>query len=201
MIFNRISSVIYLERDAGRLDEAIPLLEEAYAAIENLPSLKFVEVETLDGWLQAGNAEKADALLSKLVADARAAHADASLSLSNPLATLGRVLLRSKRLDDALPLLREALEIRKIHEPEKWRTWDTSAMLGELMLKKQKYAEAESLLVTALEGMERDSTATQMDRKVRRNEVVGVLIELLKSLGRNEEAVAWEADNSKNSSP
>lgn len=74
-------------------------------------------------------------------------------------------------------------------------------MLGELMLKKQKYAEAESLLVTALEGMERDSTATQMDRKVRRNEVVGVLIELLKSLGRNEEAVAWEADNSKNSSP
>ena len=58
-------------KDAGRLVEALPLVEEAFRAAKKFPRLRFVGPVLLDGYVRAGKTEQADALAKELLADAR----------------------------------------------------------------------------------------------------------------------------------
>ena len=179
-------------RDAGRLEEAIPLLEEAYSASQNLPALSFMGAELLDGYLRAGKTEQGLKLLEELVAVARSNFPADSLKLATPLAYMGKLLLRSNLLDEAERVLRETEMIRQQQEPDMWRTFETKLMLGETLLKKQNYIEAEPFLTSAYEGMTKLPEGAPKNVDERRNVVVGLLVDLATSTNRPDDVAKWE---------
>ena len=60
-------------KDAGRLDEAMPLLEEAYRAGRNTPTLRWVATPLLDAYAKAGENAKLANLLQEQLLEARKA--------------------------------------------------------------------------------------------------------------------------------
>ncbi len=180
-------------RDAGRLDDALPLLEEVYRAVPEAPSMSFIGTEYLDALLRAGKAKQGLQLLPALVEDARKTNPADSLKLATPLATLGMVLLRSNKLTEAEPLLRESATIRQQQEPNKWRTFDTVGILAESLLRQRKQTEAEPLLVAAIEGMELQAADGPKEANDRRCKLIDELAESLKAQNRPDDAAIWEA--------
>src|SRR5262249_18311887 len=114
--------------DAGRLAEALPLLEEGYRASKKYPALRWIGDELLDGYAQAGKAAEAAALVAELLADARTTLPPDSQQLAGKLARIGSILLTVKAYADAEPLLRESLAIREKKEPDAWTTFNTQSM-------------------------------------------------------------------------
>ena len=68
-----MTNLAWAYRDAGKLDLALPLLEEAYRGAKKYPELRGVGAALLDGYAAAGKTEKAAALAKELLADARSA--------------------------------------------------------------------------------------------------------------------------------
>ena len=58
-------------KDAGRLKEAIPLLEEAYQAAKTIPQLRWVDGQLIDAYVKAGENAKLADLLQEQLAEAR----------------------------------------------------------------------------------------------------------------------------------
>lgn len=177
-------------RDCERLNEALPLLEEAWKSVPENPSLRFVGIELLSAYRQAGKTDEASALLKNLIADAHKKHPAESLKRSTALTTIGDILLRTGAYAEAEPLLREAMTIRQQHEPDKWGTFNSIAIVGEVLAKQNKLAEAEPLLIAAVEGMRAEAGKANSDRLA---QVVAQLVELLINLDRTDEAAKWEA--------
>ena len=74
-------------KDAGRLKEAIPLLEEAYQASGKVPTLRWVGVKLAKAYMDAGRFPEAIALLER-IRDAQTAelgpdHADTLTTLND----------------------------------------------------------------------------------------------------------------------
>ena len=59
-------------KDAGRLAEALPLLEEGYRAAKKYPRFRWLGNVLLDGYAQAGKTEQAADLTRELLADLHA---------------------------------------------------------------------------------------------------------------------------------
>ena len=57
--------------DAGRLKEAIPLLEEAHQAAKRFPTLRWVANPLIDAYVKAGENAKLADLLQEQLAEAR----------------------------------------------------------------------------------------------------------------------------------
>ncbi len=184
-------------RDAGRLEEALPLLEEVYRAVPDVPSVKFIGIELLDCRLQAGKIEEALELLPVLVDDARKSNPADSTKLAKPLATMGAILLRSDRMIEAEPLLRESVNIRQKLAPDDWGTFDITGMLGESLLKQEQYDAAEPFLVAAIEGMQLHLADGPKNAAGRCDTLIDQLVESLKSQNRPEDASKWLAKRSR----
>jgi len=58
-------------KDAGRFDDALPLLEESYRSAKQYSKLRWVSAQLLDGYARAGKTEQAAALANELLAEAR----------------------------------------------------------------------------------------------------------------------------------
>ncbi len=67
--------------------------------------------------------------------------------------TLAEAYLRANRLSEAETLTRECLEIREKKSPDNWRAFDTRRLLGGVLLRQKKYADAKALLASGYEGM------------------------------------------------
>lgn len=184
-------------RDAGRLEEALPLLEEVYRAVPDVPSVKFVGIELLDCRLQAGKTEDALELLPLLVEDARKSHPADSTKLAKPLATIGAILLRSDRMIEAEPLLRESVNIRQKLAPEEWSTFDITGMLGESLQMQEQPDAAEPFLVAAIDGMKLHLQDGPNDAAGRCDTLIDQLVNSLKSQNRPEDASKWLAKRSR----
>ena len=128
--------------DAGRLDEAIPLLEEAYQASGRIPKLRRVGARLLDAYTMAGRSADAAKLVEQLLADARQTAQPNSPQLAGTLAQFGRTLLQAGAYAEAEPLLRECLAIYEKTQPDLSSTFDSKALLGGALLAQKKYDEA-----------------------------------------------------------
>ena len=140
-------------KDAGRLKEAIPLLEEAYQAAKRFPSLRWVADPLIDAYMKAGENTKLADLLQEQLAEARRTLPKDNPRLASLLAQIGLSLLQQKKWTEAEPLLRECLAIREKTQPDVWSTFNTQSLLGGALLGQKKYAEAEPLLLAGYEGM------------------------------------------------
>jgi tetratricopeptide (TPR) repeat protein len=105
-------------KDAGRLAEALPLLEEANRAVPKFFTLRFARGQLLDAYINAGRNDKATALAKVTLTEDRAALPAGNPQLAGALAQAGSSLLKLKNWSEAEVVLRESLTIREAKEPD-----------------------------------------------------------------------------------
>jgi hypothetical protein len=184
---------------AGRLMEAIPLLEEAYQASRKYPHLSWCGEQLADAYTKAGeNAKLADLLREQLV-EARMTLAKDSPQLALALAQIGLRLLEQKKWAEAELLLSECVTIREKTQPDAWSTFNVQSMLGGALLGQKKYAEAEPLLLKGYEGMKTRETTMPKEggAQLRIPEALDRLIDLYNATNRPAEVKPWQAERAK----
>ena len=143
-------------KDAGRLAEAIPLLEEAYRAAKKYPHAS-LGGSAIARRLHKGRRERQARQLASANSCPKLGKRCPRTARNWPalLAQIGMGLLEQKKWAEAEPLLRECLAIREKTQPDSWVTFNTKSMLGGALLGQKKYAEAEPLLLAGYEGMKK----------------------------------------------
>jgi hypothetical protein len=94
-------------KDAGRLKEAVALLEEAHRAVKKHPKLAWVTPQLIDAYQKAGENGKVATLLLEQLPAARKALPKGSPQLGGLLAQVGLGLLELKLWAEAEPLHRD----------------------------------------------------------------------------------------------
>ncbi|HXP63592.1 MAG TPA: serine/threonine-protein kinase [Dongiaceae bacterium] len=121
--------------------------------------------------------------------------------VADSLAQLAGVLRDRGRLDDAEPLLRECLSIREKGLPDDWLTFSARSALGENLLARKKYAEAEPLLLSGYNGLnEREAKIPAASRR-RLKEAGERLIRLYQETSRPDKAAEWKRKVDESSEP
>jgi eukaryotic-like serine/threonine-protein kinase len=197
----RVANLGVSYRDAGRLAEAIPLLEEAYHASKKHPGLGWVEKALLDTYTKAGENAKLANLLQDQLPEARKTLPKDSLELTGMFARIGKLLLLQKKWTEAEPLLRECLAIREKVQPDLWSTFNTQSLLGGALLGQKKYAEAEPLLRKGYEGMKAREKSIPPIGADRIPEALDRLIELSTATNKPDDVKKWQAERTKYPTP
>ena len=140
-------------KQAGRLDEAMPLLEETFLASKVHPGLMFVSSQLIDAYIQKNMPARAKETAEDHLENIRAQIPNNSLRLATNLAVVGMEFIKLNQYPIAETLLRESFEIRKEQIPDDWGTSNIQSLLGETLLKQKRFEESERLLLEAHEGM------------------------------------------------
>lgn len=141
-------------KDSGRLEDAIPLLEEGYQGLKDDLSSSQMGLQLIDAYLQTGQKLKAKAISDHLLQNINPRFPENSLQRANLLAGLSFFyFLEIEAWKDARSYLRQCLTIREKANPERWSTFNTRSMLGEALLGEHEFAEAESLLLSGYRGL------------------------------------------------
>jgi len=184
-------------KDVGRLEQALPLLEEAYGASKTYPMLRWVGGELLDAYIQAGRRAQSLALSRELLADARRILPPNSPEIARELAQIGFALLTMKEFADAERLLRESFNIREKTEFDQWTTFNTQSLLGGALLGQHKYADAEPLLLAGYAGMKKRENEIPPRGVVRLAQAADRSIELYAQTNKPDELKKWQAERTK----
>ena len=177
--------------DAGRLTDAIRLLEEAHCASTKFPKLRLAGIHLLDAYTNAGHSAEAAKLLQELLREARRSFPEDSSQLAGELAQIGSKLLQLRAYTDAEPLLRESMSIREKTEAEEWSTFNTLFMLRGALLGQKKYADAELLLLKGYEGMKQREATIPANAKIRLTDALNRLVQLYEAMDKKDEAAKW----------
>ncbi len=184
-------------KGAGRLKEAIQLLEEAHQNAKTIPGLNFVNPSLLDAYRKAGETAKLTELTGELLPEIRRELPKDSPQLAGMLAQVGSSLLQQKKWAEAEPVLRECLGIREKTQPDLWSTFNTQALLGGTLLGRKNYAEAERLLLAGYEGMKQRETTIPPQASTRLPEALDRLIELFVATDKPDDVKKWQAERAK----
>lgn len=183
-------------RDAGRLKEAILLLEETLERARKRPdgfpaSLVWVQGAMAQTYDQAGEFAKSETFWRQEVEKTRKRDGEASPPAAATLASLGLNLLRQKRYTDAESLLRDCLAIREEKLPDEWQTFNTKSLLGGSLMGQEKYAEAEPLLLAGYEGMKGREAKIPPQSKKYLSEALERVVQLYDGWGKKDQADEW----------
>ena len=184
-------------KDAGRFKEAIPLLEEAHQSSKKFPMLREYDAALLEVYAKAGETAKLASLVQEHLSELRRTLPKDSPILARSLAQIGLGLLEQKKWTEAEPLLRECLAIREQKEPDDWRTFNTTSLLGGALLGQKKYADAEPLLRKGYEGMKGREKTIPPDAGTRLPEALDRLIALYKATNKPDGVKKWQAERAK----
>ena len=89
-------------------------------------------------------------------------------------------------------MLREALAARENHFPDDYLTFHTRNMLAGVLGVRNKFAEAEPLLVSGDEGMKRRGAKSPMTQGVGLPEALGRIVKFSADWGRADAAAGWQ---------
>ena len=193
-------------RDAGRLDEAIPLLEEAYRKRQAHPRLAWVGTALLAAYVKAGKTADTSRLVQELVAKARKQFPSDSLQLADALASVAKPLLSLDHYADADVILRECLALleKQAKSPvgdasgspmvRPWQVANAKSVLGSALLGQERYADAEPLLLAAVEGLQKDAKAIPPQSRGIIAEAMDRLVMLYEATGKADEAAKWRKE-------
>jgi tetratricopeptide (TPR) repeat protein len=182
-------------RDAGRLKDAIALLEKVDRAGRADGSLRWVRGELLTAYVAARMAPEGTKLAKELLAEARKEHVSDRAALAGALVQGGYALVQLQAWDEAEPALREALSLREKSEPEAWTTFNSRSLLGEALAGQKKYTEARPLLVQGFDGLKaRAAQIPEPLRALRLGEAADRLVRLCEAQGMPEEAAKWRKE-------
>ncbi|MBK8980011.1 MAG: serine/threonine protein kinase [Planctomycetes bacterium] len=119
---------------SGRAAAAEPVVRQMLAILERAgdrssPRYERTLRSLADALEQTGRWGEAEEPYGVLVELQRGREAP-SLALASSLANRGRALLLGDRAEEAVPLLREALQIRAALAPDDWLRWNAASLLG-----------------------------------------------------------------------
>jgi serine/threonine protein kinase/Tfp pilus assembly protein PilF len=185
-------------REAGRIADALGLYEEALERSKT--KLGPDHRNTLRGMNNLANAYRDSGRLSEAVTlhEETLARRRAKLGPDHPdtvqsLENLGRCCLLACEPARAEPLLREALATREKKSPNDWGTFDIRSALGACLLRQEKYAEAEPLLIAGYTGLEARASKIPAPSKHRLPEAGAAILDLYQAWGKNDKAAEWKA--------
>jgi len=151
----------------------------------------------IDAYRKAGENAKLADLLREQLPETRKALPKDSPDLAGMLSHFGLILVQQKKWIEAEPHLRESLAIREKKEPDDWRTFNTTSVLGGALLGQKKYTEAEPLLRKGYEGMKQREKTIPPEARVRLPEALDRLIELYTATNKPDEVKKWQAERAK----
>ena len=184
----------------GRTAEALGLLEEAFEGAQREPSVAWVAVHLLEVYGATADAAKPHtvtrfvSLARRQMPLVRDELPKASPELAVQLAWVSAVLLRVREWDEAEPLLRECLAIRREKEPDGWRTFGAMSMLGGALLGQKKFAEAEPLLLDGVRGMRERAASIPATSAARVHEALERLVQLYEAKLDAAQADVWRSE-------
>ncbi len=112
--------------------------------------------------------------------------------LAGAAAQLAAVEIASSRYTEAEQLAREALTILEKKHPEDAPTANTRGLVGASLLGQQKYAEAEPVLLSAYESMQRCEARSSMEGQRTLKQMLERLVQLYTLTGRTNDAAEWK---------
>jgi tetratricopeptide (TPR) repeat protein len=182
-------------RDAGRPQDAIPLLEQADRARGAQPSLQWIRGALLAAYVTARKVPEGTKLAKEMLAEARREHTAGSPALATALVQAGVSLVQLEAWDEAEPVLREGLRLREKLDPEAWNTFNALSLLGAALAGQKKYADARPLLVQGFDGLKaRAAQIPEQYRAPRLSEAADRLVRLYEAQGKKEEAANWRKE-------
>ena len=131
-----------------------------------------------------GKLDEAAAAEREALAILRKRSGDADPNSANLLATLASTLLANTKFAEAEPLARECLAIREKKIPDDWQTFNARSLLGGSLCGQGKFAEAESLLRTAYEGLKQREARIPASGKPALQETQQRLVQLYEATSR-----------------
>ena len=105
---------------------------------------------------------------------------------------LARAVGDQARLDEAQTLLRECLRIREKAMPDDWLTFSARGALGENLLNRKNYAEAEPLLISGYTGLHDRLDRIPAANKPFLKKAIERLIRLYEETRRSDKAGQWK---------
>jgi serine/threonine protein kinase len=184
--------------DANRADESLPLLQRAFAGSNKAPALRWVEPVLVECLAKLNRVDEAVRMLQKLADNAKAELPAGSAGLAARLFELGWYMIECdlNSFAEAETLLRESLAIREKLKPDAWAAFNTKSVLGESLANQAKFLEAEPLLLTAYEGLNRRESsgedaieANTYDANI--HDAISRLVELYTLWDRPDDARLW----------
>jgi tetratricopeptide (TPR) repeat protein len=190
-----MNNLAYGYRVAGRLDLALPLAERAAAGVEKrkyeMENARKILFTLMDIYEQLDRLDQADAWRRKWMAVVREKSGAESPAYATELAVFGLDRLQRKKWDEAEPVLRESLAIRRKIVPNDWTTFNIRSQLGGALLGQGKYADAEPLLLEGYGGMKERLAKIPPDGRIRLTESLERLVQIYDSWGKPAEAAKW----------
>jgi serine/threonine protein kinase len=114
-------------------------------------------------------------------------HADTLASLAD----LGELRLDQGKYSDSESLLRECLDMQKQTKADDYRVYWTQSLLGASLGGEQRYAEAEPLLVSAFEGMQRRQASVTASFRQKLKKAAGQIVQLYEHWSKPDKADEW----------
>ena len=190
-------------RSAGELNKALLLFQHSAAGLEKLNyahSYAHVILESLSGCHeQLKQFDQAEVWRRKLLPVVKLRDGPESALYAGALTRLGSNLLEQKNPAAAEPILRESLAILQKKQPGAQDTFHTQSLLGAALSSRQKYADAEPLLVQGYEGIYKSTKAPRQKNHDPRTgqRVIDALERLVQQYddwGKPDEAVKWRKE-------
>jgi tetratricopeptide (TPR) repeat protein len=184
-------------RDNRQFDRAIPLYEQALKAQratrgEDHPSTLVFQRGFARTYEKAGRYRDAEPLYRRTVEAAGRQKPRNDRFYSDSLAMLGRCLNRQAKHAEAVPILRECLEIKEKTQPGDWTTALARSLLGEALAGQREVPAAEPLLLDAYKALiERREKIRPLDRDVTLRDAAERLVRLYEAWGKPDKAEEW----------
>jgi serine/threonine protein kinase/Flp pilus assembly protein TadD len=184
-----------VKRLQGEPDAAERLLRQALAVRrqrlgEEHPDVAMHQFSLALVFEDRGALAEALALQERALATRRGKLHEDHPDVTRSLIALGRLHMRMEQPEAAEPLLREALDHEQRLLPEgHWRTARVKRLLGACLTALGRYPEAESMLITAYDGLH----GALGDRDPQTAQAVGALIGLYDAWQKPVEADRWRA--------
>jgi serine/threonine protein kinase/tetratricopeptide (TPR) repeat protein len=178
-------------REVDRLDESIALYEQILESLksQNAPADGCIRaLAQVYQW--AGKLDKADKLLREALKELQAVE-DSHRRRNDMANTLGWLALNlslQHRYAEAEPLARQAVALNQLEEHRRFY-W--MSVLGEILLRQLKYAEAEPLLLNGYESMKQREATLHANERRRLTEAGERVIRLYDETKQPEKAREW----------
>lgn len=194
---NAIGMLGIAYNDAGRLKEARAVLEEAAAKND------WVRQQLLVVYALAGEHDKVVAVCREQIDRLRTEKDEGAVieTKANMLVRLGKAHLAQKKWADAETRLRECAAVLGKNEFEDWRAPEARSLLGEALVRQQKYAGGEPLLVKGYEGLKRWEYDLEPQNAPLLPAALDRLIELYTATNKPAEVAKWRAERVRYSPP
>ncbi len=186
----------------GQLDKAMPLYEATLTAIKaksgpDHPNTLSCTHNLAKVYLDAKKPDEAVKLIQTYVAGQRKQLGAESSPFPFVLAVVGNDLLNAQQFSAAEPYIRESVALREKNQPNAWNTFNSHSMLGEVLLRQQKYAEAEPLLLKGYEGMKQREKTIPPQASTRIPNALDQLVAIYTATNKPDEVKKWQAERVK----